>query len=101
MSDRETRKANVVEALNKARSMELHAIHQYMNQHYNLDDMDYGELAANQNESRASTEAAVPMPIQKLTQCRPKFTHQKNAASASVPHTCPAVGMRGVMRISP
>ncbi|UCG14310.1 MAG: bacterioferritin, partial [Deltaproteobacteria bacterium] len=26
--------------------MELHAIHQYMNQHYNLDDMDYGELAA-------------------------------------------------------
>ena len=39
MSDRETRKANVVEALNKARSMELHAIHQYMNQHYNLDDM--------------------------------------------------------------
>ena len=42
MSDRETRKANVVEALNKARSMELHAIHQYMNQHYNLDDMDYG-----------------------------------------------------------
>ena len=47
MSDRETRKANVIEALNKARSMELHAIHQYMNQHYNLDDMDYGELAAN------------------------------------------------------
>ena len=44
MSDRETRKANVVEALNKARSMELHAIHQYMNQHYNLDDMDYGCL---------------------------------------------------------
>lgn len=36
-------KANVVEALNKARSMELHAIHQYMNQHYNLDDMDYGD----------------------------------------------------------
>ena len=26
--------------------MELQAIHQYMNQHYNLDDMDYGELAA-------------------------------------------------------
>jgi bacterioferritin len=25
--------------------MELQAIHQYMNQHYNLDDMDYGELA--------------------------------------------------------
>jgi len=26
--------------------MELQAISQYMNQHYNLDDMDYGELAA-------------------------------------------------------
>ena len=26
--------------------MELHAIHQYMNQHYTLDDRDYGELAA-------------------------------------------------------
>ena len=43
---REQRKKKVVEVLNKARSMELHAIHQYMNQHYNLDDMDYGELAA-------------------------------------------------------
>ncbi|HNT33714.1 MAG TPA: ferritin-like domain-containing protein, partial [bacterium] len=32
--------------LNKARAMELQAIHQYMNQHYNLDDMDYGEMAA-------------------------------------------------------
>ena len=37
----------IIEVLNKARSMELQAIHQYMNQHYNLDDMDYGELAAN------------------------------------------------------
>jgi len=44
---RETRKAKVIEVLNKARAMELQAIHQYMNQHYNLDDMDYGELAAN------------------------------------------------------
>lgn len=35
----------VLDVLNKARAMELHAIHQYMNQHYNLDDMDYGELA--------------------------------------------------------
>jgi bacterioferritin len=43
---REQRKKKVIEALNKARSMELHAIHQYMNQHYNLDDMDYGDLAA-------------------------------------------------------
>jgi bacterioferritin len=36
----------VVEALNKARAMELQAIHQYMNQHYNLDHMDYGDIAA-------------------------------------------------------
>jgi bacterioferritin len=43
---REERKKKVIEALNKARAMELHAIHQYMNQHYNLDDKDYGELAA-------------------------------------------------------
>jgi bacterioferritin len=26
--------------------MELHAISQYMNQHYNLDNMDYGDMAA-------------------------------------------------------
>jgi bacterioferritin len=37
----------VVEVLNQARKMELHAIVQYMNQHYGLDDMDYGELAGN------------------------------------------------------
>jgi bacterioferritin len=43
---KEERRAKVIEALNKARSMELMAINQYMNQHYNLDDMDYGELAA-------------------------------------------------------
>ena len=45
-TDREKRKKNVIDVLNKARSMELQAIHQYMNQHYNLDDMDYGDLAA-------------------------------------------------------
>lgn len=45
-SSREQRKKKVMEVLNKARSMELQAIHQYMNQHYNLDDMDYGDLAA-------------------------------------------------------
>ena len=39
------RRKKVIEVLNKARSMELLAIHQYMNQHYGLDDMDYGELA--------------------------------------------------------
>ncbi|HOD16681.1 MAG TPA: bacterioferritin [Spirochaetota bacterium] len=46
-TSREERRKKILEALNKARSMELHAIHQYMNQHYNLDDRDYGELAAN------------------------------------------------------
>jgi len=44
-SDREKRKQKVIDVLNKARAMELQAIGQYMNQHYNLDDMDYGELA--------------------------------------------------------
>lgn len=44
--NREIRKAKVIEALNKARAMELMAITQYMNQHYNLDNLDYGELAA-------------------------------------------------------
>ena len=42
---KEQRKKKVIDVLNKARSMELLAITQYMNQHYNLDDMDYGELA--------------------------------------------------------
>ena len=42
---KEERRKKVIEVLNKARSMELFAIIQYMNQHYNLDDMDYGELA--------------------------------------------------------
>ena len=44
--DKEKRRQNVIDVLNKARAMELQAISQYMNQHYNLDDMDYGELAA-------------------------------------------------------
>jgi bacterioferritin len=43
---REDRKQNVINVLNTARGMELQAIHQYMNQHYNLDDMDYGDFAA-------------------------------------------------------
>jgi len=45
-SSREEKKAKVIEVLNKARAMELHAIGQYMNQHYGLDDLDFGELAA-------------------------------------------------------
>ena len=44
---REERKEKVIGVLNQARGMELHAISQYMNQHYGLDDMDYGELAKN------------------------------------------------------
>jgi bacterioferritin len=44
--DRKERRQKVIDALNKARAMELRAINQYMNQHYGLDDMDYGELAA-------------------------------------------------------
>jgi len=39
-------KEMVIDVLNRARAMELQAIHQYMSQHYKLDDMDYGELAA-------------------------------------------------------
>jgi len=42
---KEERRQKVIDVLNRARSMELLAITQYMNQHYNLDDMDYGELA--------------------------------------------------------
>ena len=45
-ASKEERRKKVIEVLNKARAMELLAIYQYMNQHYNLDDMDYGELAA-------------------------------------------------------
>jgi len=45
MASKEDRRKKVVEVLNKARAMELQAIHQYMNQHYNLDDTDYGEFA--------------------------------------------------------
>ncbi|HBT75576.1 MAG TPA: bacterioferritin [Planctomycetaceae bacterium] len=45
-NEKEARRVKVIEVLNTARSMELHAIHQYMNQHYNLDNMDYGQLAA-------------------------------------------------------
>lgn len=44
---REEKKNKVIAVLNRAKSMELQAIHQYMHQHYHLDDKDYGELAAN------------------------------------------------------
>ncbi len=45
-STREEMREKVIEVLNRARAMELQAIPQYMNQHYNLDDMDFGEFAA-------------------------------------------------------
>lgn len=43
---KEERRVRVIEVLNQARAMELFAITQYMNQHYGLDSMDYGDLAA-------------------------------------------------------
>jgi bacterioferritin len=45
-NSKQERKEKAVEVLNKARAMELQAIYQYMNQHYNLGDMDYGDMAA-------------------------------------------------------
>ncbi len=45
-NEKEAARDKVIEVLNQARAMELYAIGQYMNQHYNLDDMDFGELAA-------------------------------------------------------
>ncbi len=44
---RDEQRTKVIEMLNKALSMELQAIHLYMQQHYHLDDLDFGELAAN------------------------------------------------------
>jgi len=44
---RQKQKEAVIDVLNKARAHELHAIHQYMNQHYNLDNWDYGTMAVN------------------------------------------------------
>ena len=49
-ASKDQRWKKVIEALNKARSSELHAIHQYMNQHYGLDDMDYPKLASKMRE---------------------------------------------------
>ena len=41
-ASKQERREKVITVLNQARAMELQAISQYMNQHY---DMDYGELA--------------------------------------------------------
>jgi bacterioferritin len=46
LNTKEQSRAKVIDVLNKARSMELQAIHQYMNQHYNMDNIDYGDFAA-------------------------------------------------------
>ena len=43
----DAKKKKVIDVLNKARSMELFAIAQYMQQHYTLDDDDYAVLAGN------------------------------------------------------
>ena len=45
MKDTHKEREAVIGVLNKARSMELYSVHQYMIQHYTLDDMDYGEFA--------------------------------------------------------
>jgi len=45
-SSKDQMRKKVIDVLNTARSMELRAISQYMNQHYNLGDMDYGDFAA-------------------------------------------------------
>ncbi|CAK7019913.1 MAG: Bacterioferritin [Desulfovibrio sp.] len=45
--DQEAKTQRVIDVLNKARSMELFAIAQYMQQHYRLGDDNYTTLAAN------------------------------------------------------
>ncbi len=40
----------VIDLLNAARSRELHAISQYMAQHYELEDQDFGKLASKLKE---------------------------------------------------
>lgn len=45
--NRQEKKQKIIDILNQAKSLELQAIHQYMHQHYHLDDKDFGELAAN------------------------------------------------------
>ena len=46
-ADQSAKRKKVIDALNKARSMELFAIATYMQQHYTLADDDYGVLATN------------------------------------------------------
>ncbi|MBL7224478.1 MAG: bacterioferritin [Candidatus Brocadiae bacterium] len=46
MAKRKTNKEKVIDLLNEARASELTAILQYMSQHYELEDADFGKLAA-------------------------------------------------------
>lgn len=46
-TSRDQRRRKAIDALNKARALELHAIRQYVNQRTGLDDRDSGERAAN------------------------------------------------------
>jgi bacterioferritin len=45
-SSRDEGRKKVVDVLNRARALELQAIHQYMIHHYDLENMDYGDMAA-------------------------------------------------------
>jgi bacterioferritin len=45
MAKRKTNRDKVIDLLNEARSAELTAILQYMSQHYELEDQDFGKLA--------------------------------------------------------
>ncbi|MFI3270483.1 MAG: bacterioferritin [Pseudomonadota bacterium] len=47
VANKDERRQQVIDVLNRARSMEIMAISQYMNQHYALDDQDFGSLAGN------------------------------------------------------
>ena len=68
---KQVRRKAVITVLNKARAMELQAIHQYMNQHYGLDDMDYGELAGKMKLIGYFPTAHFPKPLTTLTRHNP------------------------------
>lgn len=44
---KEEHRDKVIEMLSKAMAMEIQSAHQYMHQHFELDDQDFGELAKN------------------------------------------------------
>jgi len=45
-ASRDQKRKKVIKVLNHGRSLELNAIAQYMNHHYNLANLDYGDMAA-------------------------------------------------------